>query len=271
VGLLLMLAAIDFHAKRISWQRTASFAFVGALAVWFSHPSILILAGIGATLTILELREKRRSHLIPILIAGSVWVASFVLSYGFVLRATEGSDYLEDYWGSSGGFMPFPPTSFSEVQWFGSAFFRTFENPCGLTLPIVGGLTFLVGFISALIKKKAHLLLLLTPIPFALIASGLHKYPSLGRTLLFIVPSLLILIAEGIAWIAQKTPVTGVVLAGFLFFGPLVGATHTAIKQDDTRADIKPTLGHIRKNWRQGDVLYVYYAAKRQFRYYSER
>ncbi|HJZ68463.1 MAG TPA: hypothetical protein VKF81_10110, partial [Blastocatellia bacterium] len=37
------------------------------------------------------------------------------------------------------------------------------------------------------------------------------------------------------------------------------------------RADIKPSLAHIRAHWQQGDLVYVYYAAKRQFRYYSER
>jgi len=271
IALALLLAAVNIDSNVISWQRAVLFGSLGAIAIWFSHPAVLVLAGLGTVLILRHRYERSWSKFALFAIAPSMWAASFVASYVFVLRVTSGSDYMEEYWTSNDGFMPFPPRAASDVQWFVRAFFRTFDNPAGFSLPIVAGITFLVGLFSAFKYKKAYLLMALSPIPFALLSSGLHKYPFLGRTILFIVPSLLIVVAEGIVWIAQQVPVAGVALAVLMFFHPIVSATHTAITQDDTRADIKPSLAHIRANWQPGDLVYVYYAAKRQFRYYSER
>src|SRR5438128_6980304 len=163
--------------------------------------------------------------------------------------------------------MPFPPLSFADFGWFTVAFFRTFADPVGLSVPLVAGITFVIGVVSAFIHRRKYLLLTISPIPFALLASGLHKYPFLGRTVLFIVPSVLLLVAEGVSWLAHKSVLAGLALAACLFAQPVVNAAHTALAQDDTRADIKRPLGYVRDHWQQGDLLYVFYAAKRQFRY----
>jgi hypothetical protein len=58
---------------------------------------------------------------------------------------------------------------------------------------------------------------------FALLASGLRKYPFHGRLLMFLVPLVWIVIARGVDTIARRTSrVLGVLLVGFLIWSPTI-------------------------------------------------
>src|SRR5712692_1637089 len=161
----------------MSWGNAAAFGVLGAAVIWFSHPSIFILAGVGTTLTLYNAYKKDWSNAALISVAGLMWGISFVESYRVSLRDTVSSIYLEDFWGSKGAFMPFSIRSVSDTLWFVRAFFQTLKDPGGFSLPVVAGLALLLGCVSVLITRKWYLLLLLSPIPFVLLASGLHKYP----------------------------------------------------------------------------------------------
>lgn len=270
IALLLLLAAVSVYSKKLSWRNVATFGVLGATAIWFSHPCVFVLAGIGTTLTLYNAYRKKWTNAAFISIAGLMWAVSFVGTYLVTLRDAATSDYLLDFWGSSRAFMPLPVSSISDALWFVRTFVQTLKNPGGFSLPVVAAFVFLAGFVSVCVTKKKYLLLLLSPVPFALMASGLHKYPFIDRLVLFIVPSLLVFVAEGISRVLPRAPLIGLALLVLLSFQPVVNAVHTAIKHD-SREDIKPALGYLREHWQQGDVIYVYYAAKYQFRYYAER
>jgi hypothetical protein len=99
--------------------------------------------------------------------------------------------------------MPLPPRSLPDIEWFFSAFFKMFSNPLGLPFPLAAGLVFIVGCV-ALLKNKTRLLMLISPVAFTLLASGVHKYPFGRRLLLFLIPLLLIVIAAGIEFLLDK-------------------------------------------------------------------
>lgn len=170
--------------------------------------------------------------------------------------------------------MPFPPSSTADLQWFAHTFLGIFENPVGLHLTSVAAFIFLLGCISLYLEKREAFLMLVSPILLALLASGLHQYPFHGRFLLFTVPSVLLLIAEGVERIRKKNrgyaTATAMILMGLLLFHPLLIAARHLV-HPRTKEEIKPVMNYIREHWQNGDGLYVYYAAKYAFRYYSGR
>lgn len=269
IGLMLLLFAVNIHSKKMSWRDAATFGVLGATLIWFSHPAMFILAGVGTTLALHSAYKRDWSRAAFISIAGLMWMTSFWVSYRVILRDVAKSTDLTNFWSSSGAFMPLSIRSVSDAQWFVTAFFQTLRDPAGFSVPAVAGLVFLIGCVSVITGKK-YVVLLLSPIPFVLLGSGLHRYPFMDRLLLFIVPSLIVFVAEGINRVIVRAVLIGLPLMCLLFLPVLVHAVHSAIEHDD-REDIKPALRHIREHWQPADVIYVSHGARRQFIYYAEK
>ena len=113
---------------------------------------------------------------------------------------------------------------------------------------------------------------MILPVLFALVASGFHKYSFDGRLLLFLLPALYLLIAEGAAEVREVTrktfPVIGVVLVVLLFALPVASAFE-AVAVPRTKEEIRPALAYYQANRQAGDLLYVYYGAETSFKYYQ--
>ena len=76
---------------------------------------------------------------------------------------------------------------------------------------------------------------------FALAAAYLHLYPFHGRLVLFLVPSLLLLIAEGAGWFRETIGggVPWAVVLAALFLFPSLGALYHLVEPRD-RGDFNP-------------------------------
>jgi hypothetical protein len=282
IALLIYVMMVYIQSKRLTVSRIALFGVVGAIAIWFSHPVVFVLAGVGAGLTLFCVGRKEWRKTGRFSVAYSLWALSFGASYFVSLRNLSNNESLLNFWADA--FMPFPPSSFSDFGWFVSTFLNIIAE-LGLSLSklkevslselkdlsfvSIAALTFLVGCVSMSFEKKEGSFVLISPALFALLVSGFHKYPFHARFLLFTVPSLLILIAEGAEQIRDKTVhVLGTALIGLLVAHPLLSAGYHLIKPR-TFEEIKPVLGHIREHWQDGDVLYLYHASQYAFKYYS--
>jgi hypothetical protein len=272
IALSLFSAAIHYQSSKLTPWRVAVFGSLGAASIWFSHPSLFILAGIGASLTLFCLVGKRWARIGGLAIVYSAWALSFAACYFVSLRSLSNNKFLLHYWDAA--FVPSPLLSVSAVEWFVDSFFGTFQSPVGLELSGIAALSFLVGCISMFSNKREKLFVLMSPILLTLLAAGFHKYPFRGRLLLFIVPALLLFIAEGAEQIRCKSggeaPIVGACLIGLLFFHPLLFASYHLVKPS-TREEIKPVMNHIKEHEHEGDVLYVYHGAMPAFRYYAPR
>ena len=114
VGLLLM--ASHYAKQRVAWS--TSFAVAGAVAVWFSHPAVFVLAGAGSTLFVSDLIERNWRGVRHLASIGLTWLVSFAACYALTLApgmATESHDWLLAYWGES-GFPPVPPLSIRDFE-----------------------------------------------------------------------------------------------------------------------------------------------------------
>ncbi len=275
--LLIVTLAIYVQSRILNIPRIALFAVVGAIVIWFSHPSVFVMAGVGVCLSLFCFGRREWSRIGGLSVVFLIWglsFAAFYFSYTRNLIANIDANIgiekllkLENYW------MPFPPKSLADIKWYIDSFFGTFDYPVGLSLTGVAAIAFLVGCISMFSEKREKFFILISPIILTLSATALHKYSFEGRIILFLVPLILLFIAEGVEKIRDKTKdksvIIGIIFMATLFLYPFSWATYH-VKKPDSPEEIKPVLSYVKDNWQKGDILYIHFYAQYAFEYYSK-
>jgi hypothetical protein len=106
----------------------------------------------------------------------------------------------------------------------------------------------LIGCVSLGRRWPGGLFIVISPLVLALAASALRQYPFHGRLLLYLVPTYLLLLAEGVAAVGRPTSwLVTLALAGFLLYGEAAEITwHKAIQARsrtfDSHGDLKNDL-----------------------------
>ena len=277
VMISLMFLWIAYYCLETSTKSRMYFVLLGALGmlgIWISHPSLFIMLGISLCfmIDILISRDwKKFIWFIPIMV---LWAISLSIDYIISLRFLSSNMILENYWQNY--FMPMPP--WVDINWFSTAWKGLLEDPVGLSQVAIGTLVLLVGIISAFIKRWQLALVLIVPFPVLLIVSGLKKYPFGGRLLLFIIPIVFILIAEGIErirsilqkihpWIGFCATAALVIL---FMFQPTLNSLRN-LQQPYLREHIKPILSYLSQHRQDTDFIYVYYGAEPALDYYASQ
>ena len=279
ITLLLLMFTMYIRSKRLTNLTTGFFAAIGGIAVWFSLPSVFVLAGIGCTLSLFSIARRDWSTNNRLLIIYFIWLSSFVIFY--LIYSPKISLNLYNHrlaWKSY--FMPFPPMSISDFKWFVKTFFEIFYDPLSMYLPGLGALAFLLGCVSIFSKDKQLFFILLSPVFVTLFASAFQLYPFNGRLLLFMIPLILLFIGDGVTFLFENTKdysrgIIRVIILGLLFCGPLAGAVTHAISKTGYNMcpyeDIRSVMNYVKENRKQGDMLYIYSMSTFSFKYYSER
>jgi hypothetical protein len=279
VALVLLLLASEVLSKGLTGTRAAMLGVVGALAVWLSHASVFVLAGIGSTLFVRYVLRKEWASAVQLSAAGALWAGSFLASYLLVLRFQIGNELLQSFHAERGGFLPFPPTSLGDVRWLVETTFIVFVNPIGLPKSMAGVavVASLVGLYFMFRDNRWPLLVALSPLPFALAASALRLYPFYDRFLLFAVPAVLLLLAEGARKFVDRSfisyPAVGAVIIGLLVLHPTLTAAHRQLNPQGGRfvQDMRELVQHFGTQGQQGDTVYLGRASLPAFKYYSAR
>jgi hypothetical protein len=271
--LVLFMVGLDMHDGRRSPLRLAAIALLGAAAVWFSHPTVFVMAGIAASSVLMAWRRSGRALSGRLLLTWSLWAASFVGCYLLLLREPIRNQQLVAPWKDTyDAFMPVP-TSLADLAWFFNAAVQIFENPAGLYLPGLATLLFILGCVAMFRRREEHAFLLLAPLLFSLAASGLRKYPFEGRLLLFLAPSLLLFVSAGAIWLFRRvrprSRPAAMALIIALFTYPVANAVHDLV-HPRKHEEIEPVLSYLRDRQHPGDVLYLYHGARKAFDYYAQ-
>jgi hypothetical protein len=273
VALLLLALALPALEVGLSPLRTAVLAAAGAIAVWFSHPAIFVLAGIGLCLFLPWLRQRGPADRRRALSVASAWAASFAVNWAVALRPASAVPGLRRQW--SGEFAPLPPMSLADARWFAGKFFEVFTNPVGFVSVSagLGALGFSVACAIGFRGRRGWLAVLLAPLLFALIASALHEYPFEGRLLLFAVPFLLLVVGEGSERLAREVrrgaEAIGAIFIALLLFLPFARAAERFLRPQ-TNQELKAVLAHVRQHAANTDLLYGYRSSP-AFDYYLPR
>ena len=298
----------DLQASPDTRSKIALLAGGGALAVWFSHAAVFMLAGVGGCLLWFRIRTKDWRATALLLGGISVWAASFAGCYVLNLAQSGQNQELMRFW--EGYFMPLPPTSFADLLWFPRMAFEliafilgfsssklvglnapelfrlSFAELAGLSFSSLAGLgliilattataiALLAGCLSLFCKSKARWGLLVAPLGLTLLASGLHKYPFGERLILFLLPGLLLLIAAGLQTIKDQTAGYSIVI-GYLFIGlvfcyPVISAAYAVI-QPRLEDEARAVIAYVSQHRQASDVIYVDPFVEKALQYYGKR
>src|SRR5258706_3723570 len=136
IGLLLMTERLfDEHPSKKYFIR---FTLVGLLALWFSHPALFVLAGIGLTLVLVYLKRQDYISLRLALGMGSIWVLNLVFLYFLILKDLRQNTFMQEYWQDA--FVPMPP--WRDMSWY----LKSINENIGLQFGIPYAALFVFGF-----------------------------------------------------------------------------------------------------------------------------
>ncbi|MGD1895166.1 MAG: glycosyltransferase family 39 protein [Cyclobacteriaceae bacterium] len=246
------------------------YALIGMLSIWFSNISVLLLftAGFYSLYRTHYSIEKKYKHLVYIL---GLWVFSFVIYYSLFIHDHPTKDFMTIYWQKASAFLP---QDILSVEFYKSLsakikiyFGLLGSNKYGLLLVPI----FFLGLFFLGKEKKAFLYLLVFPVVLHLILAYIHLYPFSTRLILYLYPSLLIIITSGLCFIYSFFNSSQQKL---IYVLPLfLAANILIIKRNQfpiEKEEIKKSMSYIKSKFVKGDNIYVYYGAKPAFEFYRD-
>ncbi|MFL5560006.1 MAG: glycosyltransferase family 39 protein [Gemmatimonadaceae bacterium] len=279
--LLLGLRILAFDALPRHWLRLGA---LGAVAVWFSQPALFVLGGIGLALTI-AVAQRRVPLRWPAVVACALWAISGIPSIWWTLHSLAPHEhaYMLSFWGD--GFWPLRPHSLREAAWPVVNLYGLFRDPLGMPVAIAGLALFVLGVATFARRRPVVLAALIGPIVALYVASALGIYPfdttiagfnkiaaGNGRVLMFLVPSLVLVVTAGLMALLESPIVdvrrVGLVSAVFVVGVPLyydlTGLPHSP-------NDVTPIVNAMHAARKPDDRLYVYYGGTQPFEWYRDR
>jgi len=268
---LLLIAAPAFNTaprkKDFAWL-----ALAGLIALWFSHPALFVLAGIGLALLIIYIQRRDYASLRRVIGMGAIWFLEIGLLYLLILKDLSQNAYMREYW--QGAFLPMPP--WRAAGWFLSSIRENISIQFGIPYAVLFIFTLmLIGGVALFFQQREYAVALACIVLVTLAASALQFYPLFERMILFLVPVGLILLGKTVEALHQRLQKYGflsvfsaAVLAGFLIYGPLVTSLQS-FAAPKYFEHIRPTMEHLRDSWKDGDALYVSNGALPAFRFYA--
>lgn len=187
VVLLLLTLKTDIHTTK-GPRFILTWLIAGIAGMFFSLPSVFILAGVGAYYFVTVLKHKNYSKLYMLLGVYAIWVSFFLAEYVFILKASIHSDFLQWYHGQY--FPELLPKSAEDWKKNLEIFIQlTYKMGGDTTLAIIFNLLLLfVGAIILLRRNLARAVLLLVPFLAVILTSGFHQFTLIPRVMLFITP-----------------------------------------------------------------------------------
>ena len=204
-GLVLTLLALRAAARpihrsgRSPWP-LAAWGAIGAVAVWCSHPAVLVLAA-GAAVLFVAAVDRRRPHDVGAVVVASVpWVVSFGVDWLVSLRRLGGNSYLRSYWAA--GFAPKPFMPVSAGSWAVHATIRLMSDPGALPAAGLAAVIVVAGLVRAIARRPVEGALVTAPLAVGIGAGAVGAYPLDGRIALWVLPVLLLGLASAAAGLA---------------------------------------------------------------------
>jgi len=284
-GVVILALALVLEGRPLRRLDLLALTAFGGVLVWFSHASVFVLAGFGVLLAIRFIGDRDWKSTAALLAMIGLWAASF--AFEFLLSRSNLTRILDSF--GAGDDAVLTPGQ-GGASWFDRAtdrlryLFGLEDTASGQ--PILGslpsgvnqGLTVMilivvaVGFVSLLGRRPQIALLLAIPPVFAVLASAQEQYPLVGRTLLFVLPSVALCIGEGAQVLLSAatrrslTPIAAAAVACSLAVIAILPAIHALHPRKNQ--EMKQALKYLGLHHRRGDTLYVSMQAQYALAYY---
>jgi len=264
----------------------ALLAAIGGSAIWFSHASVFVMASIFLVLIASAVFRRNSAQLVGAIVATCVWLLSFGIFALTVLQNLEGihrslvqvpgaysqSDVGSDALDEEGVLR----TSLGSFRYITGVphVLQVRHLDAGAVLALIATCFAAGGLILVARKSIARAAILGVPLILMLVAWVFHRYPLLGRTQLFLVPSYILFLAQGVAGGGTKTRQIWVRTALLAIAAAIVVAVATpaigVASKFRPQENMKPVLNVLADEEDPRDTLLVYYTAQYGLRYYLD-
>jgi Dolichyl-phosphate-mannose-protein mannosyltransferase len=263
--LLLLLASPALLERSLSGRRAVGLLLAGVVAFWFSHPSIFVAGGVWLALALARVGMPARRAMSLAVLAVS-WLAVFGLAYALVLRNAKG---VSTALGLGSVDSTPGPVGVLRDGWHAFAF------PVGFayTATALAAAMTCLGAYSMLRRAAVPFAPLGLTVALTVLGAFAGRYPFYDRFVLFLVPIVLIVAAEGLDVLRRSTgpSVRAAWLIAFALLAAYpVGEAAGHLTSPPRHEEIKPVLKYMANAWRPGDRLYVSNVAQFALRYYVE-
>ncbi len=283
------------YEGKMDLKSLISWGLWGALIIWFSFTSIFILAGMAIGVCLYYLVKKNWYALFRSIIPFSIWLVSFATNFLLFTAKHTDAEWLVSWFRTRGGFMPLGQSVMGAVVWVLQAVYRLFDYPLNvlwnaeflqtldsramqilLKMPLFIFLFAGIGLFYFLRRDPKLFLVLLLPLLLTLGASLVDKYPFYERLLTFIAPLPILYLAQGCERLIHKLPGGWwrygfvVILVGWPIISSARQAINTNLFWDYKKSLYREALLHMNEQYREGDVVYVYWNFKPAFRFYKQ-
>ncbi|MBF9236501.1 glycosyltransferase family 39 protein [Hymenobacter sp. BT683] len=262
----------------------------GGLLLWFSFPTIFVLAGIGVGLWCRALLLRDWQRCARLLIPGVLWGVSFGLVYYFFVANYQDSGWLAYFFKIKyAGYWPLlQPVA--AAKWLVLKTYAFFTHPLGLLLEVDNSRHYFglkhvlklgwlyvpltgLGAYYCFRKSPQNFLVLGLPVVFTLLASAANQYPFHQRFTLFLAPIALLALAFGTQQLVgrffpRQAAFYG--LLGLLLVPSLANSTRQVIDPDTfyNREYYREAMFFVNDRYRAGDAVYVYWNMRQAYDYY---
>ena len=272
IGLAITLLALKLAEGPVRGSLAGWAVIGGTVAMWFSTPAVLMLAGVsGALLIETVLSRGELAALTRVLLGWGLGALAATL-WAYHTLSLDTSQFMKGYW--QGSFLPLPPHTLLEAVWpierLGSLFGQSglrYAWPA-LQLPLA-----VLGFWTLFRARRGSSLILLGPIVVTFLAAVVHRYPFSGRLVAFLLPAVVLGLAQGIERLSGLlrarfgTPLfalRGILLAPAL--GPVLLAP-PVYRQEDAA----PILAYLGRHRQLPDRIFLFHGAGAAVDYYGPR
>jgi hypothetical protein len=260
----LSLIALRLRDPDSTAVRCALGGIVGATLVWFSLPTVFVLAGIGGALLLAWRRNRDPQTGRALLLAVPIWgIAAAAATLVAIHRITPATRaHMDQFWRYRNGFFPQPFSKPGDVFWLWDRVLELFADPTTLRYrwPALYGVLVILGLIVLWRRNRFGALVLLGPFALAVLAAVDQQFPLNTRVALYLLPILILAVAQGAEWLRRQAsrlhPAAAGVCMAALFVVPAWAFVQTPPPY--WIEDHKTALAFFREHRQPGDAVFVF-------------
>ncbi len=253
---------------------TKKLMITGAISIFLSNITPVILAALALD-ALYKSKYLDKIFSIRFFQTSAIWFITFCCYYFAFIFKHPLTDFMVNYWGDLGAFMPkniFSKEFIDFLSYWGlHVFIHLFD--VNFIFSAIFILLFIIGIIGLFRDKNYSSLILFSgPIVIHLLLSAYKLYPVSQRLLLYLLPFFILIISNGLSIILSarilKSAKTGFGLTLILTTFLAISFFSKGIPLE--RVELKQTLQYINDNGQKGDLLFVCFQAAFSYQFYVE-
>jgi hypothetical protein len=271
------LVALRLRDPDATRARAVRAGFLGAVLVWFSQATILMLAGLGGALLLAWLLQRDAPTARALRITVPMWAVACVASAAVALRlvAPATRAFMDQFWRLRGGFPPWPIEKPKDLLWLWDRFVLQLGDNRVLAYPwpaLYAALA-IAGLVVLWRRNRVGALIVLGPLSAAVLAAVAGFYPFHSRVALHSLPAIILAVAAAAEWVRRTLARRHAALGAAGMLALLAGPASAFVQRPPPYfvEDHKTVLAFLRDHRQPGDAVFVYpYMIEAVERYASE-